>query len=187
MSEPFWTPLGGQPVDYEGAWAAGTQYAPGDVVTYQGVTYLAVNPSLGSTPPAALVSGAELAYAEMAATQNVSAVGEATPVDVVALPSTVLDGSPVIVEFYCGAFTAPSGAGASIVVNVWRDAVDLGRIVRFTNSGAGSLITSVLGRRKVTPAPGSYVLRARAWVSTGAGQIDGLPPCLPVYLRVTRA
>src|SRR5262245_43352026 len=52
MSEPFWTPLGGQPVDYEGAWNAATQDAPRDVVVYQGVNYLAVNPSLGSTPPA---------------------------------------------------------------------------------------------------------------------------------------
>jgi hypothetical protein len=51
MSEPFWTPLGGQPVDYEGLWAAGVQYAPGDVVIYNGVTYLAVNPSLGVVPP----------------------------------------------------------------------------------------------------------------------------------------
>lgn len=58
MSEPFWTPLGGQPVDYEGAWNAATQYAPGDVVTYQGVTYLAVNPSLGSTPSPAAVAPA---------------------------------------------------------------------------------------------------------------------------------
>jgi hypothetical protein len=54
MSEPFWTPLGGQPVDYEGEWGPGTQYAPGDVVVYNGLHYLAVNPSLGLTPPAAL-------------------------------------------------------------------------------------------------------------------------------------
>jgi hypothetical protein len=58
MSEPFWTPLGGQPVDWEGAWAAGTQYAPGDVVTYNGISYLAVNPSLGSPP--SIVVGASL-------------------------------------------------------------------------------------------------------------------------------
>jgi len=54
MSEPYWTPLGGQPVDYEGNWVADTQYAPGDVVVYNGVNYLAVNPSLGVTPPANL-------------------------------------------------------------------------------------------------------------------------------------
>jgi hypothetical protein len=52
MSEPFWVPLGGAGVDYKGDWAVGTQYQPGDVVRRGGVDYLAVNPSLGTTPPA---------------------------------------------------------------------------------------------------------------------------------------
>lgn len=52
MSEPFWVPLGGAGVDYKGDWAVGTQYQPGDVVRQGGVDYLAVNPSLGTTPPA---------------------------------------------------------------------------------------------------------------------------------------
>lgn len=51
MSEPYWTPLGGQPVDWEGTYNPATQYAPGDVVVYNGVNYLAVNPSLGVVPP----------------------------------------------------------------------------------------------------------------------------------------
>ena len=51
MSEPAWVALGAAAVDYEGVWAAGTSYAPGDVVTYAGVTYIAVNPSTGQTPP----------------------------------------------------------------------------------------------------------------------------------------
>lgn len=58
MSEPTWELLGGPgviggPIDYIGAWAAGTQYQPGQVVRYGGVDYLAVNPSLGQTPPPA--------------------------------------------------------------------------------------------------------------------------------------
>ena len=45
-------------VDYENVWAAGTAYQAGDVVSHNGVDYLAVNPSTGSTPPAvAGVSG----------------------------------------------------------------------------------------------------------------------------------
>jgi hypothetical protein len=54
MSEPFWVPLGGAGVDYKGAWAAGTQYQPGDVVRQNGVDYLAVNPSLGTEPSPAV-------------------------------------------------------------------------------------------------------------------------------------
>ena len=50
MSEPYWAALGGGSVDYKGAWAAGTAYAPGDVVRHGGVDYLAVNPSTGVDP-----------------------------------------------------------------------------------------------------------------------------------------
>ena len=75
MSEPAWVALGAAQVDYEGPWAAGTAYAPGDVVTYAGVTYLAVNPSTGQTPP--------------------SAFGTNIPV-VTALPGGPVDGQEVI-------------------------------------------------------------------------------------------
>lgn len=58
MSEPTWELLGGGgviggPIDYVGAWAAGVTYQPGQIVRYQGVDYLCVNPALGQTPPAA--------------------------------------------------------------------------------------------------------------------------------------
>lgn len=48
-----WVPLatlGGGGVDYKGAYSAATTYAAGDVVRYNGVDYLAVNPSTGQTP-----------------------------------------------------------------------------------------------------------------------------------------
>jgi len=50
MSEPYWAALGGGSVDYKGAWAAGTAYAPGDVVRHNGVDFIAVNPSTGVDP-----------------------------------------------------------------------------------------------------------------------------------------
>jgi hypothetical protein len=56
MSEPTWELLGGGgviggPIDYVGNWAAGVTYQPGQIVRYQGVDYLAVNPSTGQVPP----------------------------------------------------------------------------------------------------------------------------------------
>jgi len=84
MSEPFWTPLGGQPVDYEGTYDPVVQYAPGDVVIYNGVTYLAVNPSLGSTPPPAFGVAAGL---------------------VTALPASPVDGQRVVLV---DSLTAPT-------------------------------------------------------------------------------
>lgn len=57
MSEPNWVPLGGQGVDYEGDWSAGAAYQAGDVVRFNGVEYLAVNPSTGQMPPDAVPGG----------------------------------------------------------------------------------------------------------------------------------
>ena len=51
-------PVGGGGVDYIGNWGAGTTYKAGDVVRHNGIDYLAVNPSTGQTPPAALGLGA---------------------------------------------------------------------------------------------------------------------------------
>jgi hypothetical protein len=54
-----WAPApagGGGGTDWEGAWNPATPYVKGDVVTYNGVTYAAVNDSTGQTPPQAVVA-----------------------------------------------------------------------------------------------------------------------------------
>ena len=72
MSEPAWVPLGGAvggDVVYEGAWSNTVTYQPGDVVTYQGVQFLAVQPSTGQTPPVAV---AGIPYSEKGAPSGVA-------------------------------------------------------------------------------------------------------------------
>lgn len=75
MSEPAWIPLGGAvggDVVYEGGWSAATAYQPGDVVTYQGVQFIAVLPSTNQTPPVAV---AGIPYSEKAAASGVASLG----------------------------------------------------------------------------------------------------------------
>jgi hypothetical protein len=43
--------IGGGGVDYIGTWNSGVTYKQGDVITYQGFQYLAVNPSTNVPPP----------------------------------------------------------------------------------------------------------------------------------------
>jgi Carbohydrate-binding module family 5/12 len=63
MSEPYWVALGSKiPIDYIGGWAPGVSYKAGDVVSYNGVDYLAVNPSTGVTPPPAPVGLTKFEY-----------------------------------------------------------------------------------------------------------------------------
>jgi len=83
-----WAVPSGGGVDYENDWAAGTPYQQGDVVIHNGVQYLAVNPSTGSTPPAAQSSPA------------------LTPIPLVtSLPVSPFDGQEVILT---DSLTAPT-------------------------------------------------------------------------------
>ena len=69
MSEPYWELLGQVipvQIDYVGNWVAGTAYQPGQVVRYNGVDYLAVNPSTGQTPPALSTNPADSGWTTMA-------------------------------------------------------------------------------------------------------------------------
>src|SRR5262245_9119425 len=53
----YWVPMAAGQVMLQsrGAWAAGTSYVAGDIVSYNGVNYLSVAPSTGVTPPATLL------------------------------------------------------------------------------------------------------------------------------------
>lgn len=69
MSEPNWELLGGGgviggPIDYIGDWAADVTYQPGQIVRYNGVDYISVNPSVGQVPPAStpVVGAMKLLY-----------------------------------------------------------------------------------------------------------------------------
>ena len=55
MSEPAWVLMGPATpaITWEGNWAAGTAYEPGDVVRYQNVDFIAVRPSTGQPPSVA--------------------------------------------------------------------------------------------------------------------------------------
>jgi hypothetical protein len=80
-----WAPApAGGGVDYKGAWGAGTPYASGDVANYNGVDYLAVNPSTGQTPPLAAPASIPL---------------------VTALPGSPVDGQEIILV---DSLTAPT-------------------------------------------------------------------------------
>ena len=68
---PYWVPLGGTGVAYQAAWSSGYAYQPGDVVTYQGIQYMAMQPSTGQAPPAAV---AGIPYSEKGAPSGVASL-----------------------------------------------------------------------------------------------------------------
>jgi hypothetical protein len=192
MSEPYWVPLAAQPVDYEGAWAAGTQYVPGDVVRYGGIDYLCVNPALGQTPPLAVAAaaGRELAYAEFLANVSVSVTTEATAVTVVTAPATVFDGSPVLIEFSAPGANPHNATLASLTLTLWEDGVCRGTIAIVQTPATSYLVAPVRCARRLTPAAGSHTFAIRAHTSAGVAGVQAGPggpgQQLPGFIRITK-
>lgn len=79
---------GGGAIEYENAWSAAVAYQAGDVVKHNGIDYLAVNDSTGSTPPPAAWAPAPQAIAV-----------------VTALPASPVEGQEVILV---DSLTAPT-------------------------------------------------------------------------------
>jgi hypothetical protein len=165
MSEPYWVPLSAQPVDYEGAYAAGTQYVPGDVVRYNGIDYLCVNPALGQTPPAALAGNVPLLTAlpaspvdgqEVILTDSLTAGTYQWRLRYVAGRASnrwlFVGGPPVFAEIATQegtastSFVALATAGPSLVIPVAGDyTVDHGFAMHGSAGGAGGAMSYDIG------------------------------------------
>lgn len=200
MSEPAWVPLGGAvggDVVYEAGWSSTVTYQPGDVVTYQGVHYIAVQPSTNQPPPAstasipygqkgaaggvatldatgkvpvAQVPARELAYAEFAITVAATVVTESAAVEVVTAPAVTFDGAtPVLIDFYSPLVNPAAVSAAEVRLILFADGVTQGMIGFVRVPMAGNMIVPALVQRRLTPPAGShtYGIRTHAVGATG--------------------
>ena len=188
MSEPYWSALGGGVVDYEGDFSPATQYAPGDVVRYGGVDFLAVNPSLGVTPPG-VFSGVpgEMAYAEITTSVTATVVAEASAPTVVTAPAVICDGvTPIVVDFFSEAVSC--GTGAQTLLSLFMDGASLGWIGQVIAPGQ---YVPVRSTRRLTPSAGSHTFSVRAYAFIATGTVvagpGGVGVATPAFIRVSRA
>lgn len=138
--------------------------------------------------------GSELAYAELTSSLTVPPNTPGSPQTVIALGSTNLTGSPVIVEFFAPVVTVPQGLGLQVQFLLWDGNTELGIVGHMIGNAAGyPTYGPVFLRRRITPTPGAHTYSVRAFVSAGAGNASigagsgGAGAYLPAYLRVTRA
>lgn len=139
-------PTGGKTSWYENVYNPATPYVSGDVVTYNGVTYLAVNPSTGQTPPA------------VSAGSGGVGIG-------ITLPASPTDGMEYILT---DSLTAPTYAWrfrylAAKATNKWLfigGAPVTGEVATFqtTNSTAYADMATV-GPSVTVPVAGAYLIR----------------------------
>lgn len=192
-----WSAAAATDLRYNGDYSAGS-YSDGDIVVYNGVTYLCVKPTSAAPTPWPGAPGPS-AYAEAFADVVSTLVAEAAAVAVVTTPAVLFDGvTPYLIEFSCAAILGGGQAGDALAVNVWIGATDFGRIVTMVPGGGalgGSAAeTGMLGgvfRRRITPPAGSAAVSARLWSSGHTGGLhagNGTPgngP--PMSLRVVPA
>ena len=153
MSEPYWVAMASAPVDYQGAYDPAVSYAQGAVVLYNGVTYVAVNPSLGQTPP--------------------GAVPLAVPM-VTALPGSPADGQEVIL---CDDVSNPTYAWrfryvAAKTSNKWVFIGGPPKIAVVPTAEATSSATYVAlataGPSFTIPVAGDYIITVGSLINPGA-------------------
>jgi hypothetical protein len=172
-------------LDYNGSWAAGS-YTDGDIVIYNGVAYMCVRPT--SATPTAWPTPAILAYAERTTNLGLTTSRQ----DVLASPTTVYSGTPVIVEFFSPRVVGPANVNGTAVLELWDGSTEYGRIaeVGFGAWGSGNLSVAVpvLVRRRITPSAGSHTFKIVGLTTTSTGTVGagagGSAVLVPAYIRI---
>ncbi len=138
--------------------------------------------------------GAELAYAEVAASVTVTGASEATATTIVTAPAFTFDGVVAAwIEFYTPTIEPASVAGGIIDVLLFEDGVSIGRLAYVRNPAAANMLVPVGSvKRKRTPASGARTYSVRAAQTGGNGTVHAGPggagPAnAPGFIRVTKA
>lgn len=156
-----------------------------------------VNGGTGASTPAAArtnlaMPGEELAYNQVTAIVAITSTAAAAANVVVEGTSRSYDGSPVLVEFFCGAMATPTGAvNGFVCIDLWDGATDIGQFAFLQTPVAGAMLGQIHAKRRLTPTVGTHNYRIGGWC-TGAGAaayagVGGAGQWLPMYVRVTRA
>ena len=193
MSEPTWELLGGGgvvggPIVYVGNWAAGTAYQPGQVVSYNGVDYLAVNPSTGQIPPAASpLAGGDISSYTSAVNlgpTGVTATGNGDAI--VNMPSANFLAVPHYFDFSCRLIDAAGNASLEFRLH---DGAAPGPLVGSvtiltpaTNPGSPQFI-----RLMFTPIAGAHIYQLRWRDITGGRQYTVMNSSYPMIARIYKA
>lgn len=147
----------------------------------------------GTPPSSRSLQGLELEYQEFTADVAIVSTNEAAPTTIVTADAITVDGSTVIlVEFYAQAGGVDAAASDQLVVNLWLDGAQFGRICGVGNpSATGTGKAPLYGAVRTTPAAGSRTYSVRGWgtaagtytVQAGAG---GAATTVPGFIRITR-
>jgi hypothetical protein len=134
-------------------------------------------------------AGAELAYAQITATVNITATSEATAQTIVSAPATTFAAEPILVEFYCP-IAQLSNVGVYFIFQLFDGATNLGRYALMYSAVVNDGVP-IHAVQRLTPTAGSHTYSVRAFVGAGNGLISagpGGPGVNPMaaFIRISR-
>lgn len=149
-------------------------------------------PSSSSGASGSTAVGAELDYVEITANATTNQTVEASATTLITGSAVTYDGATtVLIEFFTQRGDPSAlAAGGQLVLNLYEDGTDIGRIAQVGTNGAG-MGNAIRCARRRTPSAGSHTYSIRGWVSAagtaavqaGAG---GAATTMPAFIRVTR-
>jgi len=188
------------PVSVNGRWLKGGSsgamswqpIAVGDLSFAGQPSGVATLDASGKVPAAQLPASStiEAAYAQITSAVSVSVVAAASAVNVVSAGAVTFDGSVYVVEFYAPSVQTGATSGSQLVISLWLDGADIGRMAHIISPGA-LMAASVYARRRVQPAAGSHTYQAKAWSTVSAGNIQAgtgttADSVSPAFIRISR-
>ncbi len=128
----------------------------------------------------------ELGYSQITSNLTISSNTAGSGTEVIAPLTVVCDGSPVLVEFWCGQTVLP--ASGQISVSLYRDGAEVHRqwSVVHNPSSSGSAYPPIYASYRTTPPAGSHTFSVKAYgPSSPQMQATGTNNA-PIFLRVSK-
>ncbi len=115
----------------------------------------------------------DIAYVEFTADVTITSTVEATPTDVVSAGAITFAATPIEISFFTSALETAAATSASVVVNLWDGATNLGRIGQITTSAAAVSRAPMNVVTRLTPTAGSHTYKITAYQANGNGLVRG--------------
>lgn len=127
----------------------------------------------------------ELGYSQVAANVTITSNTAGSGTEVIAPLTVVCDGSPVLVEFWCGqTVLGPSG---QVSVSLYKDGAEIHR--QWTvpyNPGAGADYPPVCASYRTTPTAGLHTFGVKAYGPSSPSLLGTGTNNAPIFLRVSK-
>lgn len=136
--------------------------------------------------------GFEVGYDQITSGVNIASTTQATPTTIITCAAHTFDGAAVVATFFSPQVSYPTVANATIGIDLWEGATNLGEFSFTRTSSATQQFATVMGAFRFTPTAAAHTYLVQAYASSttgtpnvggGAGTAGAIMPC---FIRFTK-